>query len=127
MTSVPKPLKFLRPRYAELKATFEGMPAGDIRSSLANVLSVLAMNSGAEGAREALNFRLAGTPATASSWGHEYIRCTREFQAPPGTSIAVCFACLLAASVMVSKPTSGYAPMWQAPGRGDWGGVASTG
>ena len=81
MTSVPKPLKFLRPRYAELKATFEGMPAGDNRSALANVLSVLAMNSGAEGAREALTFRLAGTPATASSWGHEYIRCTREFRA----------------------------------------------
>ncbi len=74
MTSVPKPLKFLRQHYAGLKATFEGMPEGANRSALADVLSVLAMNSGAEGARESLRFRLAGSPDQVSAWGHEYVR-----------------------------------------------------
>lgn len=75
MTSVPKPLKFLRQHYSGLKATFEAMPAGTAnKAALADVLSVLAMNSGAEGAREGLKFRLAGSSESVSTWGHEYVR-----------------------------------------------------
>lgn len=75
MTSVPKPLKFLRSHYPGMKAIYQRMSAGDNRQALADVLSVLAMNAGAEGARECLNFRLAGSSETAGSWGHEYVRC----------------------------------------------------
>lgn len=75
MTSVPKPLKFLRQHYAGLKATFEAMPAdAPNRAAMADVLSVLAMNSGAEGARESLRFRLAGSSDSVGAWGHEYVR-----------------------------------------------------
>ena len=58
-----------------MKAIYQRMSAGDNRQALADVLSVLAMNAGAEGARECLNFRLAGSSETAGSWGHEYVRC----------------------------------------------------
>ncbi len=74
MTSVPKPLKFLRQHYGDLKATLAAMPPGANKHALADVLSVLAMNSGAEGARESLHFRLAGSNDSVGDWGHEYIR-----------------------------------------------------
>ena len=48
MTSVPKPLKFLRPHYATLKATYETAPIGEAKTLLADVLSLLAMTMGAE-------------------------------------------------------------------------------
>ena len=75
MTSVPKPLKFLRAHYPGMKAVYERMPPSDNRKALADVLSVLAMNSGAEGARESLHFRLAGSSESVGAWGHEYVRC----------------------------------------------------
>jgi len=44
MTSVPKPLKFLRPHYAQLKATYDAWPdSSDNKWELADILSVLAM------------------------------------------------------------------------------------
>ena len=44
MTSVPKPLKFLRPHYAHLKQTFaKWADSSDIKWDLADILSVLAM------------------------------------------------------------------------------------
>ncbi len=46
----------------------------DTQTFLADILSVLAMSYGAEGARESLHYRFKGTPNTAGSWGHEYIR-----------------------------------------------------
>lgn len=67
MTSVPKPLKFLRPHYAGLCASQEKLSAikGNASSEeaaqeLADVLSVLAISSGARGGREALKWRLRG-------------------------------------------------------------------
>ena len=77
MTSVPKPLKFLRQHYSGLKATCDAMPEGSAnKAALADVLSVLAMNSGAEGAREGLKYRLAGSSDSVGAWGHEYVRYT---------------------------------------------------
>mmetsp|Transcript_16474 Transcript_16474/g.49335 ORF Transcript_16474/g.49335 Transcript_16474/m.49335 type:complete len:898 (+) Transcript_16474:187-2880(+) len=74
MTSVPKPLKFLRAHYPGMKAIYERMSPSDNRQALADVLSVLAMNAGAEGARESLNFRLQGSKQPVGDWGHEYVR-----------------------------------------------------
>ena len=61
MTSVPKPLKFLRPHYAVLKAIYERLPPGDNKTKLADILSVLAITAGAKGERESLKFRLLGS------------------------------------------------------------------
>jgi 26S proteasome regulatory subunit N1 len=97
MTSVPKPLKFLRPHFAPLKTFFEALADSEIKvcphfssnlhfffshlmgcwsdqTLLADVLSVLAMTMGAEDKRESLKFRLLGSKQDISSWGHEYIR-----------------------------------------------------
>ncbi|KAI3425164.1 hypothetical protein D9Q98_008935 [Chlorella vulgaris] len=75
MTSVPKPLKFLRPHYAALKAQLEATPQGaPNREQLADVVSVLAMTSSDEGSRETLKYKLWGAKGDVSKWGHEYIR-----------------------------------------------------
>ncbi|KAJ8511353.1 hypothetical protein OPV22_001787 [Ensete ventricosum] len=74
MTSVPKPLKFLRPHYGTLKAFFETMPESDLKKYLADILSVLAVTMSAEGERESLKYRLLGSEGDIGSWGHEYVR-----------------------------------------------------
>jgi hypothetical protein len=89
MTSVPKPLKFLRPHAQMLKARWADLPAGaagaqDARRALADVVSVLASTGAPRGApggaaraarlRECLRFRVAGTRDDVGSWGHEYLR-----------------------------------------------------
>ncbi|KAI4378335.1 hypothetical protein MLD38_015826 [Melastoma candidum] len=74
MTSVPKPLKFLRPHYGTLKACYETMPESDLKSYLADILSVLALTMSAEGERESLKYRLLGSRGDIGSWGHEYVR-----------------------------------------------------
>ncbi|GAB4816037.1 hypothetical protein N2152v2_003083 [Parachlorella kessleri] len=75
MTSVPKPLKFLRPHYEGLKAQYEAMDAAsENKVALADVVSVLAMTSAAEGSRETLKYRLQGSQQDVGLWGHEYIR-----------------------------------------------------
>ncbi|KAK8622408.1 hypothetical protein V6N13_117325 [Hibiscus sabdariffa] len=74
MTSVPKPLKFLRPHYGTLKGFYETMPDSDLRKYLADILSVLALTMSAEGERESLKYRLLGSEGDIGSWGHEYVR-----------------------------------------------------
>ncbi|VFQ88011.1 unnamed protein product [Cuscuta campestris] len=74
MTSVPKPLKFLRPHYEKLKLHYEEMPVSDIKKLLADILSVLALTMSAEGGRESLKYRLLGSGDDIGSWGHEYVR-----------------------------------------------------
>ncbi|KAL3945265.1 MAG: hypothetical protein SGBAC_000676 [Bacillariaceae sp.] len=98
MTSVPKPLKFLRPHFASIKNLYKTMEkstdlandALEFRARLADVLAVLAMTMGKPEDRESLNFKLAGTKdyetlatkGAASkhaednlgSWGHEFVR-----------------------------------------------------
>uniref|UniRef100_A0A7N0UKP4 26S proteasome non-ATPase regulatory subunit 2 homolog n=1 Tax=Kalanchoe fedtschenkoi TaxID=63787 RepID=A0A7N0UKP4_KALFE len=74
MTSVPKPLKFLRPHYGTLKAFYETMPDSDQKKLLADILSVLALTMSADGERESLKFRLLGSEGDIGSWGHEYVR-----------------------------------------------------
>ena len=58
MTSVPKPLKFLRSHYKELKDLYESIPTQNRNKlALADIISVMAITSGEEGARESLEFR----------------------------------------------------------------------
>uniref|UniRef100_A0A8C6TXF5 26S proteasome non-ATPase regulatory subunit 2 n=1 Tax=Neogobius melanostomus TaxID=47308 RepID=A0A8C6TXF5_9GOBI len=72
MTSVPKPLKFLRPHYGKLKEIYDGMAAGENKRFCADVVSVLAMTMSGE--RECLKYRLLGSQEELASWGHEYVR-----------------------------------------------------
>ncbi|KAF8379150.1 hypothetical protein HHK36_028579 [Tetracentron sinense] len=73
MTSVPKPLKFLRPHYGTLKAYYETMGDSDMKKYLADILSVLALTMSAEGEWESLKYRLLGSEGDIGSWGHEYV------------------------------------------------------
>mmetsp|Transcript_23303 Transcript_23303/g.42134 ORF Transcript_23303/g.42134 Transcript_23303/m.42134 type:complete len:888 (-) Transcript_23303:94-2757(-) len=74
MTSVPKPLKFLRPHYSTLTEHYGKMPASDLKRFFADVLSILSTTMQKEGSRQALKYRLEGTKDGLTSWGHEYIR-----------------------------------------------------
>lgn len=75
MTAVPKPLKFLTPHWATLKGLYESMPAAHSNKvAFADIMSVLAMTMGVEGARESLKYKLAGHPTEVGEWGHEYVR-----------------------------------------------------
>ncbi|WWC67906.1 uncharacterized protein I206_101824 [Kwoniella pini CBS 10737] len=77
MTSVPKPLKFLRPFYEELGQIRDSWDAElkEQRSLLASILSVLAMTYSDTGKRETLFFRLLSESTEAPGlWGHEYVR-----------------------------------------------------
>jgi 26S proteasome regulatory subunit N1 len=85
MTSVPKPLKFLRPQFDTLKAYYASLiEASELRAHLADVLSVLAMTMGKHEERESLRFKLQAAKDEQAmsrtkddnlgSWGHEYVR-----------------------------------------------------
>ncbi|KUF87302.1 26S proteasome non-ATPase regulatory subunit 2 B [Phytophthora nicotianae] len=74
MTSVPKPLKFLRPSYDDLKTAYATFQAGETKKLMADVLAVLAMTMAKEGSRESLKFKLLGNSTDLGSWGHEFVR-----------------------------------------------------
>jgi 26S proteasome regulatory subunit N1 len=99
MTSVPKPLKFLRPHYSTLKDLYTKLSEDAaintdidsliLRARLADVLSVLAMTMGADDDCESLKFKLSGMKDydilkqqgkvvneddNLGCWGHEYVR-----------------------------------------------------
>ncbi|KAH8117921.1 26S proteasome regulatory complex, non-ATPase subcomplex, Rpn1 subunit [Phellopilus nigrolimitatus] len=79
MTSVPKPLKFLRPHYRDLQALYETWTSSEDKSLFADILSVLAMTYSDTEPRGTLRYRLLATSMSSQStepgsWGHEYIR-----------------------------------------------------
>ncbi|CAG9561826.1 unnamed protein product [Danaus chrysippus] len=78
MTSVPKPLKFLREHYPALKQVYEKIQDEKTKKYCADVVSVLAMGvSGAPDAaekRECLKYCMLGTLSNVGEWGHEYVR-----------------------------------------------------
>ncbi|XBI12172.1 hypothetical protein VPH35_139077 [Triticum aestivum] len=75
MTSVPKPLKFLRAHYGTLKTCFERMQDSEQQKKhMADILSVLALTMSAEGERESLKYCMMGSLVDICSWGHEYVR-----------------------------------------------------
>ena len=73
MTSVPKPIKFLRPAYDTLKATYEACGEGEEKRLLADIISLLAMTltSDPKSMPESLRFRLLGSSEEIGSFGHE--------------------------------------------------------
>ena len=74
MTAVPKPLKFLRPHYEPMIKLYEEWPAGEDKTSLADVLSVIGMTFSDEDRQDTLKFRLLAPTSDIGSWGHEYTR-----------------------------------------------------
>ena len=97
LTSVPKPLKYLRPHYKDLQtlqASWPDHPQTSIvdkaaaavglgskepevsdKSLFADILSVLAMTYSDSGKRETLRYRLTGgSEEDPGLWGHEYVR-----------------------------------------------------
>ncbi|XP_044728388.1 26S proteasome non-ATPase regulatory subunit 2-like [Chrysoperla carnea] len=72
MTSVPKPLKFMRTHYDTMQQVFEKIKDKETKKVCANVLSVLSMTMGEN--RECLKFNLLAAPNDISQWGHEYVR-----------------------------------------------------
>lgn len=78
MTSVPKPLKFLRPHYPDMKDIFASWSDSSDKALFAEILSVLAMTYSDNGQRETLKFRLqankVGEAEDPGLWGHEYVR-----------------------------------------------------
>jgi 26S proteasome regulatory subunit N1 len=74
MTAVPKPLKFLRPHYEPMIKLYEEWPTGDDKTSLADVLSVIAMTFSDEDRQDTLKYRLLAPTSDIGSWGHEYTR-----------------------------------------------------
>lgn len=74
MTSVPKPLKFLKPHYDGFKEFYESQPDSDFKKLLADLISVLAMTMSEVGSNESLKFVLLGTKTDLIFWGHEYLR-----------------------------------------------------
>jgi 26S proteasome regulatory subunit N1 len=74
MTSVPKPLKFLRPHFERLIALQEAMMPSEERKFLCDILSVIAMSTGDPKKRLTLYYRLRGSIEPLESWGHDYVR-----------------------------------------------------
>ncbi|CAF0824385.1 unnamed protein product [Didymodactylos carnosus] len=72
MTSVPKPLKFLRPHYESMKEIYEKITEQTNKALCADIISVLAMTT--IDTKECLKYRLLGSEQDIGAWGHEYIR-----------------------------------------------------
>lgn len=73
MTSVPKPLKFMRPHYESMKEIYKKMPNQESRQTCADIISVLAMTMGS--GKECLVYRfLCDENKKIGDWGHEYAR-----------------------------------------------------
>lgn len=72
MTSVPKPLKFMRPHYDTMKQVYEKITDQNVKQVCADIISVLAMTMG--DGRECLKFRLLSELDKIGEWGHEYVR-----------------------------------------------------
>ena len=72
MTSVPKPLKFMRPHYETMKSVYAALSDPKAKELCSDIISVLAMTMG-EG-RECLKYRLTGSALELGEWGHEYVR-----------------------------------------------------
>lgn len=74
MTSVPKPLKYLRNSYGVLKTALAKLKTESLKPEYSDLVSVLAMAGAAPGSRECLKYCLEGTMRNPGDWGHEYVR-----------------------------------------------------
>nr|CAD7599168.1 unnamed protein product [Timema genevievae] len=78
MTSVPKPLKYLRTHYNTIKEAYLRMKDPEVQKFCADIISVLAMtqlnDTDQAAERECLKYCLLGTKSDVGDWGHEYVR-----------------------------------------------------
>mmetsp|Transcript_29698 Transcript_29698/g.97120 ORF Transcript_29698/g.97120 Transcript_29698/m.97120 type:complete len:931 (-) Transcript_29698:31-2823(-) len=74
MTSVPKPLKFLRPHYGKLAEAFERVHDPAVRADFADMLAVLSMVCVAEEENQCLKWKMQGHVDRIGEWGHEFAR-----------------------------------------------------
>ncbi|KMQ97312.1 26s proteasome non-atpase regulatory subunit 2-like protein [Lasius niger] len=74
MTSVPKPLKYLRNFYPSLKSSYERLKRKEVKIRFAEILSVLALAGATTAFRDCLNFCIKGAVENPGEWGHEYVR-----------------------------------------------------
>nr|CAD7258600.1 unnamed protein product [Timema shepardi] len=78
MTSVPKPLKYLRTHYNTIKEAYQRMRDPEVQKFCADIISVLAMTQLNETdqavERDCLKYCLLGTKSDVGDWGHEYVR-----------------------------------------------------
>ncbi|KAL0120806.1 hypothetical protein PUN28_008474 [Cardiocondyla obscurior] len=74
MTSVPKPLKYLKNFYPSLKRAYKGLKRQEAKIRFAEILSVLALAGAASGSRDCLDFCIKGAVDNPGEWGHEYVR-----------------------------------------------------
>lgn len=72
MTSVPKPLKFMRQHYDTMKQIYTKIKDPKTKEFCADVISVLGMTMSED--RECLKYRLLGSTDQVGTWGHEYVR-----------------------------------------------------
>jgi 26S proteasome regulatory subunit N1 len=72
MTSVPKPLKFMRSHYDTMKQIYVKIHDPKTKEFCADVVSVLAMTM--SDSRDCLKYRLLGSQCEIGDWGHEYVR-----------------------------------------------------
>ncbi len=73
VTSIPKPIKFLKPHYDSMKESYEKMKSNENKTSFATLISVMAMTMGKEEDRDSLKFILQGDVDEFDKWGHEYV------------------------------------------------------
>eukprot|EP00047_Mylnosiga_fluctuans_P003079 m.227386 g.227386 ORF g.227386 m.227386 type:complete len:912 (+) comp11577_c0_seq1:124-2859(+) len=73
MTSVPKPLKFLRSHFDAIRSAYENMMLDENKALAADILSLMATTRDND-LRECLKYRLAGSDTPLEQWGHEYVR-----------------------------------------------------
>ncbi|RKP21880.1 26S proteasome regulatory complex, non-ATPase subcomplex, Rpn1 subunit [Rozella allomycis CSF55] len=74
MTSVPKPLKFLRPHFKDMEAKYKGYKEGENKRRFAEIMSVLAMTFAEEGKNLVLYYYMMGGRDGIEGWGHDYMR-----------------------------------------------------
>ncbi|KAK3818398.1 MAG: armadillo-type protein [Benniella sp.] len=73
MTSVPKPLKYLRPLYPDMVAIHDSWAESADKRFLADILSILAMTYD-DDKLDTLKYRKVGSQNAIGSWGHEYVK-----------------------------------------------------
>ncbi|PIA16130.1 putative 26S proteasome regulatory subunit Mts4 [Coemansia reversa NRRL 1564] len=76
MTSVPKPLKYLKAHYEVLACLYDQWQDNQNKMALASILSLLGMAYDKDSKRDCLKYRLLAGLANGSisEWGHEYVR-----------------------------------------------------
>lgn len=74
MTSVPKPLKYLKNSYNDMKNAHKKIQRKDLKRQFAEVLSVLSMAGAPPSSKECLRYCIESKVTNPGEWGHEYVR-----------------------------------------------------